>query len=324
MANDDIVPTLNWGLLYNKFFMTFNPYKAGKENGKDKDKAYFFNLMLQGKMPNHKHVKQPRVLTVGPPKELFNAVQNAVNSNQDDGLNIVCQRYQARQKSLVTSLLKQTGLQHIEMKDVIRTMTCSWRFVNGLSIPHLLGVNLLWHPTLGIPYLPGSALKGILKSFLTDIYADEDTASANDPAFTEMMQRVFGREVVSDREVAEAVQEQQAGDYIFFDALPTKKMKFVVDIMTPHFRDWYTQGNQSPGQLNNTPNDWHDPVPISFLALEDFDLQLTVVPRPGAQIVDSDELKFIMDMLCHALSHQGAGAKTALGYGYFQSRTDKN
>ncbi|WP_261887460.1 type III-B CRISPR module RAMP protein Cmr6 [Vibrio aerogenes] len=308
--------TLNWGLLYNKYFLTSNTSNL-VQMGKEQDTTRFLSLMCNGHLPEEEW-EESKFLATGTSDDSMTIVRNTLKDDQD-ALSSVCQHYVDRQCEMV----KRLKGSEIQKQDAIKTVTCNWRFVNGLSIPHLLEVNLFWHPTLGIPYLPGSALKGILKSFLMNTYPLNEEEKLDDD-FIQFMQRVFGSYEHSTKPTKtdnEKVNQENhvAGDYIFFDALPTKKMKFVTDVMTPHFGDWYLEGGKDKaGTLKTTPNDWHDPVPIPFLALEDFALQFAVVPRPGAtEQPPKGELAFITNMLCHALSYQGAGAKTAVGYGYF-------
>ncbi|ASA55741.1 type III-B CRISPR module RAMP protein Cmr6 [Vibrio gazogenes] len=303
--------TLNWGLLYNKYFLTSNPQNLA-QIGKETDTTRFFSLMCQGHLSTEQW-NECTLLTVGKGADLIKIVRNTLQDDQH-ALSSVCQRYTHRQCEMV----KRLKGSDIQEQDAIKTVTCVWRFVNGLSMPHLMGVNLFWHPTLGIPYLPGSALKGILKSFLMNTYPLND-AEKHDADFIDFIRRVFGSDECPETSDTDHQTKNQAGDYIFFDALPTQKMTFVTDVMTPHFGNWYQDGATKTGQLNTTPNDWHDPVPIPFLALEDFELQLAVLPRPGStEKAPTGELAFITDMLCSALSYQGAGAKSAVGYGYFE------
>jgi CRISPR-associated protein Cmr6 len=95
------------------------------------------------------------------------------------------------------------------------------RFVIGMGLPHALENGLMWHPTLGVPFIPGSSLKGMVRSWARLEQSDEET-----------QRRIFGNEA-EDSKV-------QVGSVIFMDMLPLKPVKLEQDIMTPHFQAYYS------------------------------------------------------------------------------------
>jgi CRISPR-associated protein Cmr6 len=46
--------------------------------------------------------------------------------------------------------------------------TTAWRFVTGLGRSHPVENGFAWHHILGTPYLPGSSLKGLARSYARD------------------------------------------------------------------------------------------------------------------------------------------------------------
>ncbi|WP_341325692.1 type III-B CRISPR module RAMP protein Cmr6 [Methylotuvimicrobium sp. KM2] len=180
--------------------------------------------------------------------------------------------------------------------------TSDWHFVSGMGNPHPVENGMSWHPTLAVPYLAGSAVKGLVRAWV----------ESNEDGLSEQNQKArlrawFGTEYKGD--VAE-----QAGGLIFFDALPDRRPTLLCDIMTPHMGKWYSEGDQvclnSPDKL---PADWHEPVPIPFLAVRDIRLIFSIAPRQAAL---AEQLDAVFDALNNALEWLGAGAKTATGYGY--------
>lgn len=195
-----------------------------------------------------------------------------------------------------------------------------WHFVTGLGNPHPVENGLTWHPVLGVPYLPGSMVKGLTRAWLE--LNDYDAL---------IRKRLFGSD---SKDATRAVAfgdepELISGEVIFFDALPVQPVTLMIDTMTPHMGSWYDSGDQHPGGAANTPADWHAPNPVVFLAAADVVMSFAVTPRvrPGMTSAQREEARTLAKLASQALSdaleHLGAGAKTAAGYGTFTMLDDK-
>ena len=178
-----------------------------------------------------------------------------------------------------------------------RIYQCTAPFVTGMGNPHPLENGFTWHPTLGVPYLPGSAVKGLVRAALELAYQGEDRLA--------LLKRWFGTEAKGD--VPEA-----SGCFIFLDALPVAPCALVPEVMTPHMGKWYEKGGKTPSAQDTQPGDWHSPVPVGYLTARDLQLQFAVMPRAG---VAADELEQVWQALDYALQWLGAGGKTAQGFG---------
>ena len=183
-------------------------------------------------------------------------------------------------------------------------------FVTGTGNAHPLENGFTWHPTLGMPYLPGSAVKGLVRALVETAYEGADKA--------EVLRRWFGTEEKGD--VAEA-----SGCFIFFDALPVAPCELLPEVMTPHMGKWYEKGGKDPCAADTQPGDWHSPVPVGYLVARGLQLQFAIAPRAGAIAADrlETELANVWRALDHALEWMGAGAKTAIGFGRIQSEADR-
>lgn len=174
-----------------------------------------------------------------------------------------------------------------------------WHFVTGLGNAHPVENGFSWHPTLGTPYLPGAAVKGLVRAWLTSWYdIDPNTLT-----------RWFGNEPKA--------KTQHAGEFIFFDAIPVEPPTLVADVMTPHMGQWYAQGDKIKDvttDADKLPADWHNPIPIPFLVVRKASLLFSIAPRTNTD-ASQQALEELMDHLTQALSYLGAGAKTAAGYG---------
>jgi len=213
-------------------------------------------------------------------------VKCIANSEENCGDSTMLTLYQQRYLQLATAL-----------RGKFRIFQTTWHFATGLGLPHPVENGFAWHPTLGVPYLAGSAIKGLLRAWLEW----EDVAE-------DKIENKIELWLGSDDS-----NEPCAGQLIFFDALPIKPVKLTADVMTPHFSDWCSKGNTEPDKV---PADWHVPVPIPFLAVKpNTDFLFMVAPRSQtAQALVAEAFEYLED----ALEWLGAGAKTATGYGHMQ------
>ena len=203
--------------------------------------------------------------------------------------------YQKRIRKLVKRLNGIT----FEMKTMDRLVT-------GMSLPHPLENNLVWHHTLGVPFLPGSSIKGMLRAWL-------ETWKSLDQA---ILDHVFGSEA-------------QTGNCLFFDAIPIDVVKLQADVMTPHFQAYYSGVEQGDEANRNPDKDTHpypdersNPIPIPFLTVAPEQTFLfALAPRRDTSKLN---LKQIQLWLEEALCTVGFGAKTAVGYGRFKRKISMN
>ena len=79
------------------------------------------------------------------------------------------------------------------------------RLVTGTGRSHPVENGFVWHPTLGVPYLPGSSIKGLIGQ------PDREN--------------VLGSKT-------------RVGRVICLDAVPTSPVKLEADLMTPHYSPW--------------------------------------------------------------------------------------
>lgn len=160
------------------------------------------------------------------------------------------------------------------------------RFVSGLGRSHPVENGFAWHHTLGVPYLPGSSVKGMVRA-----WAEAEGEGTGRPVARLLGDRKSGA----------------AGTLAFMDAVPVERVQLEADVMTPHYANW------TP---DDPPGDWRSPTPIPFLTMAAGTRMLFgVIPCRGAT---ADDTSIVMDWIADALEWQGAGAKTAVGYGRFE------
>lgn len=157
------------------------------------------------------------------------------------------------------------------------------RFATGLGRSHPVENGFAFHPTLGAPYLPGSSIKGMVRSWAREQVEPNPGRG--------VVARLFGG-------------SGQAGGVCFLDAVPVASVQVEADVMTPHYAGW-SEGDP--------PGDWRSPTPIPFLATA-AGTEFLFGAVPCAPLQDGD-LDTVFGWLESALAWTGAGAKTAVGYG---------
>ncbi len=170
--------------------------------------------------------------------------------------------------------------------------TVDWRLIVGLGSDHVQETNMTLHHVYGIPYIPGTAVKGVLRHWwLQENYGNDEDKALCDESFLAL----FGS-------------QKQRGKVQFLDAYPDA-VRFAKDIMNPHYPEYYIGGKP--------PTDGQNPVPINFLTVERTSFRFVFLTRTPGLL---DRLK---ERLERALEMKGIGAKTAVGYGYFRDFKDQ-
>ena len=233
------------------------------------------------------------------------------------------------------------------------SFTVDWRMVVGLGAENVHKTSMTLHHIYGIPYIPGSALKGIARDAAVADFCSETENEKPDvmdalismPDFNETnkkkrekeinkcgkVKRQNGKFVEPEKSTIDKIiqgwpnfekarkvfgGQKQAGKIIFFDAFPEKNVSIKLDIMNPHYPKYYS-GDEAP-------TDWQNPNPIKFLTVENtsFNFALALNKKEtdrNRNKIDSDPamLDVAEKWLRKALEEHGVGAKTSIGYEYF-------
>ncbi|SRR6266571_3932920 len=192
--------------------------------------------------------------------------------------------------------------------------TLDWRMVVGLGGETVLETDLTLHHLYSIPYIPASALKG-----LTRAYAAGEEKQFYIPHNAPESERVPSTAIDTDHPDINSIfgSQERAGSVIFFDAMPVPgKINFVLDIMNPHYPDYYrTQQSSQPSAPTNDQN----PNPVTFLTVAETTFELAIAPRNPKYREDA---QLVSKLLQNALQKYGVGGKTSAGYGYFKDVHD--
>lgn len=172
------------------------------------------------------------------------------------------------------------------------------RVIVGLGHESVLETSIILHRTYGVPYIPGSALKGLAASYARQL-----------PGAAWNKESDAYRVVFGDTE--------NAGYITFFDAFyipgsakkgqgaAQREQMLYQDVITVHHPSYY-QGQ------NNAPADWDSPNPVPFLSATGS--YLVALAAPELQAGDA-WIEHTFSILEHALATLGIGAKTSSGYG---------
>jgi CRISPR-associated protein Cmr6 len=178
------------------------------------------------------------------------------------------------------------------------------RLYLGLGEASPLESAITLHHTYGVPFIPGSAIKGVLHHALLARYAKTyDQVTKKDirnKIEQNIVDTLFGREP----EDTDKLDSGDAGYVIFNDAwwIPENKNPLVREIITVHHQDYYA--GKAPA------TDFDSPNPNPQIAIRGSFLFSVEGENSWAD--------FAIKQLQETLQHQGIGAKTASGYGFFQ------
>jgi CRISPR-associated protein Cmr6 len=181
------------------------------------------------------------------------------------------------------------------------------RLVVGLGSESTWENNITLHRTYGLPYIPGSALKGLAAAYAHK-YLEEG-----------VWNKVYTKKDDQGKEIGEPIPIGNAhkimfgdttseGYVTFFDALYVpgsghQGKALWPDVITVHHPNYY----QKTDSEQTAPADWDDPTPISFMSATGKYLIALDGPEEWVEAAVK-----ILEM---ALTDMGVGAKTSSGYG---------
>lgn len=163
---------------------------------------------------------------------------------------------------------------------------------------HETGISL--QPPWGTPFIPGSAIKGILSSYA-------GFAGGEDWHKPESKEKRSGKYALEMFGGTTAEGDSIAGCVDFADAwwVPGSNSPFQTDIITPHYSSYYRQN------APRFPDGTDDPVPINIITIRPGESFLFVIRGEGSW------RNLAVEILKKAAGAHGFGSKTRLGYGRF-------
>jgi CRISPR/Cas system CMR subunit Cmr6 (Cas7 group RAMP superfamily) len=175
-------------------------------------------------------------------------------------------------------------------------LSTSGPFAIGLGAMHPTENGFAFDRNLGVPYIPGSALKGMCREM-----AEVDGLSP------QLIETLFGP--------GDEAEVSHQGAVTFLPAYPRAPSAgglIQADVLNPHSREYYDEVNEN-GRSRNGPSPVESPVPVYFLT----------VPEGRAFVfrwyaADERTAREAGAILERGLAILGVGAKTSSGYGVFR------
>ena len=204
-------------------------------------------------------------------------IEKACKWKGEDLYRLAFQQYRAR--------LEQLGARAAE----VRTRD---RVIVGLGADNPLETSITLNRLYGVPLIPGSALKGLARSYLRN-QVRTHLEEAEGPSWEECDRVLFG-------------DTSECGKVVFFDAwwVPDGEPPLSKDVITVHHPGYYNP----PDGKRLPPTDFDDPNPVSFVSARGSFLVAVKGPDEGWT-------GFALKLLLQALEDYGVGAKTSSGYG---------
>ncbi len=166
------------------------------------------------------------------------------------------------------------------------------RLFIGLSGGGLLETGCAISHSHGMPYIPGSSIKGVVNAHVRERFGTQGD---------DIREELFGAPGTKERPAG------LSGLITFHDAwwVPNSaKYPLVQEIVTSHHLDYYGKDGATPA------TDFDSPVPNAQVAVQGTFLFVLEGPLAWLELAEQ--------MLIDALSTRGAGAKTSAGYGLFE------
>ncbi|WP_195572556.1 type III-B CRISPR module RAMP protein Cmr6 [Paenibacillus sp. 1001270B_150601_E10] len=207
---------------------------------------------------------------------------------------LVPEWYSQRMKRYETSLTHSSYTRFIVQNQSALVM--------GQGQSSILETHVTLHRIYGVPYLPGTAIKGVTAHYCHRYVGEEHVEFRIGGKYYNLL---FGC-------------EDQASRIHYHDAFPTEDtigQALVLDVMTPHHHEYNLNGESM-----KPPRDDDSPVPIPFLSVRaDFQVLLS------CESVNEDSVALLglaQKLVVAAMEHEGIGGKINAGYGRFKKAAE--
>ncbi len=323
--NLKVLDNINFALVFYKLmpFIEFNVYF------KLKNKEFSENITIYEKIFGNiiDKISEKYDLTEGEKKDIRKALDSKF-SNVEILSNLLKQVN--NRNSLSKTFAKKVIQEYTDNDFKTISLRTGYRLIIGMGIPSFFENGLTLHHIYGIPYIPASSVKGlarfvyILTKFVNDFDLEKaenilKKLEAKEIKDFKFLEKNFA-EINNNEEDKENLfvyifgSQNSKGRVVFGDAFP-ERFKYVVDIMNPHFSNYYNEQERKK-KGKDVIGEWQNPIPIPFLAIEDakFVFPFKVESIENQKLIE----KVIEDCLKEALKFLGIGAKTRKGYGWFE------
>lgn len=208
-------------------------------------------------------------------------------------------------------------------------------FTTGLGNEHPLENGFAFLNPYGLPYLPASGVKGVLRQAAREL-AEGEWGDSKGWSDERTLINVVGKERI-EFSVIDALfglegeggdKTHQRGALMFWDVLPQLTGDSLqVEVMTPHQSHYYQEQRNDKSGGSTNPHDSGQPNPITFLTIPPgsrfaFHVQCDVpfLARLAPALAEAGRWQVLLQAAFeHAFAWLGFGAKTAVGYGAMEA-----
>ncbi len=234
------------------------------------------------------------------------------------------------------------------------------RMVHGLGIESVYETSLTLHQTYGIPYIPASSIKGLVRSWIiSEVFGLPERAGAQKDfpllnaefralSQSELFCKLFGcpSEVQArtfedgkpvfkkdkkgketsvyekDKAIPVALKDDEGQSYANRgDLIFFDAYPLHTPVIEFEVMNPHYGPYYSDKDAKTPPADYHNPIPIHFITVAQTSFRFIVGSRNQESLIQLLGNKTIFEHLQQALQNHGIGAKTAVGYGYMKKQT---
>ncbi|AAC06661.1 type III-B CRISPR module RAMP protein Cmr6 [Aquifex aeolicus] len=247
-----------------------------------------------------------------------------------------------KNREIAQSLLNQ-GYVNVFNEDEFLKLKTAERLIVGLGTTHVFETGLALHHLFGIPYIPSSSLKGIVRMAHFWEIVEENIKNIKEDKKDDVIKRLQEKLQKGD------IRKEQNKEFLihmllfgtqkfkglltFLDAYPmidesNKNKIFDLDLINVHYKSYYTQ--------NKPPGDWENPNPVYFLTVSkgiEFHFWVLFDSYRAEKLKKYNDFENVInelldnnyenlrnklkELLEDTLTLYGVGAKTRLDYGIF-------
>ena len=222
---------------------------------------------------------------------------------------------------------------NMKLENVENIYTTKPKLIVGIGNTSVIETSMTLHHVYGIPYIPAQGIKGVFRNYFLEKYFDfekdnfkvaELEGVKEEICYEKLYKYIFGDDFWGD--------DSEKGNVIFFDVFPVSDIIIEKDVMTPHYRDYYENRSKELSKYK-APLDDSEPNPIFFHTVKETEFKFIFAlnkkdlcvnkERKEIKIEYENIKKFIEKIFEDAIQNHGMGAKTAVGYGYFECKDNK-
>jgi CRISPR-associated protein Cmr6 len=186
------------------------------------------------------------------------------------------------------------------------TVSC---VIHGMGMGHVRETGLTIHPVYGVPYIPSTSVKGLVRQWAIQSFLEGDESKLKLDA------KLNDKEKAIQGVLFDLFGSEEAGGLGRFFDIYFHDFTIVPDVLTVHYPEYY-------GKDRTSPDDNQNPRPISFYTLASnekvmipFGILNSAIRKRYSDISLDDLLSLLTVWIEKAFKEYGIGSKTATGYG---------